>query len=97
MIERKELSTFEIIIELKINNLWIVYENSELETDWILKGKNPHFQIRDYNNKKQIKIILNILNLRYTNKLAEKKKIKNLSCIYAFYLLYFKIFNQKLS
>ena len=33
MIERKELSTFEIIIELKINNLWIVYENSELEID----------------------------------------------------------------
>jgi len=84
IIERKGLSTFEIIIELKANNFWIVYENSELAIDRILKGKNPHFQIRDYNNKKQIKIISNSLNLKYTNKLDEKKKIKNLSCIYVF-------------
>ena len=84
IIERKGLSTFEIIIELKANNFWIVYENSELAIDRILKGKNPHFQIRDYNNKKQIKIISNSLNLKYTNKLDEKKKIKNLSFIYVF-------------
>lgn len=70
------MSTFEIIIELKANNLWIIYENSELSIDRILKGINPLFQIRNYNNKKQIKIISNNLNSKYKNSLTEKKKKK---------------------
>lgn len=109
IIERKGLSTFEIIIELKENNLWVIYENSELAIDRILNGKNPRFQIRNYNNKKEIKIVSNNLNSRYTNKLTKKNGIKNLSYIYIFscsiskYLIknYFKnyriIFTNKIS
>ena len=84
IIERKGLSTFEIIIELKSNNLWIIYENSELAIDRILKGINPLFQIRNYNNKKQIKIISNNLNSNYKNSLTEKKEKKNLPCLYIY-------------
>jgi stage III sporulation protein SpoIIIAA len=84
IIERKGLSTFEIIIELKANNLWIIYENSELSIDRILKGINPLFQIRNYNNKKQIKIISNNLNSKYKNSLTEKKEKKNLPCLYIY-------------
>jgi stage III sporulation protein SpoIIIAA len=84
IIERKGLSTFEIIIELKANNFWVIYENSELAIDRILKGRNPRFQMRNYSNKKEIKIISNSLNLTYKNKLAEKKENKNVSCIYIY-------------
>ena len=84
IIERKGLSTFEIIIELKANNFWVIYENSELAIDRILKGRNPRFQARNYSNKKEIKIISNSLNLTYKNKFVEKKENKNVSCIYIY-------------
>ena len=84
IIERKGLSTFEIIIELKANNFWVIYENSELAIDRILKGRNPRFQVRNYSNKKKIKIISNSLNLTYKNKFVEKKENKNVSCIYIY-------------
>jgi hypothetical protein len=84
IIERKGLSTFEIIIELKANNFCVIYENSELAIDRILKGRNPRFQVRNYSNKKKIKIISNSLNLTYKNKFVEKKENKNVSCIYIY-------------
>ena len=84
IIERKGLSTFEIIIELKANNFWIIYENSELAIDRILKGTNPRFQIRNYNNKKQIRIISSTLSSKYENKLIEKKEKKEISSIYIY-------------
>ena len=84
IIERKGLSTFEIIIELKANNFWIIYENSELAIDRILKGTNPRFQIRNYNNKKQIRIISSNLSSKYENKLTEKKEKKEMSSIYIY-------------
>ena len=84
IIERKGLSTFEIIIELKANNFWIIYENSELAIDRILKGTNPRSQIRNYNNKKQIRIISSNLSSKYENKLTEKKEKKEMSSIYIY-------------
>jgi stage III sporulation protein SpoIIIAA len=104
IIERKGLSTFEIIIELKANNLWIIYENSELAIDRILKGLNPDFQIRNYNNKKKIKIISNTLNLNSKISLSEKKEKIKLANLYIFsssisrHLIktYLKIKNYKL-
>jgi len=84
VIERKGLSTFEIIIEVKSNNLWIIYENSELAIDRILKGLNPRFQIKNHNNKKKIKIISNTLNLNDKISLSEKKEKKNLANLYIF-------------
>jgi nucleoside-triphosphatase THEP1 len=109
IIERKGLSTFEIIIELKANNFCVIYENSELAIDRILKGRNPRFQVRNYSNKKKIKIISNSLNLTYKNKFVEKKENINVSCLYIYsysiskYLIknYFKnyklIFTNKIS
>ena len=84
IIERKGLSTFEIIIELKANNFWIIYENSELAIDRILKGTNPRFQIRNHNNKKQIRIISSTLSSKYENKLIEKKEKKKMPSIYVY-------------
>jgi stage III sporulation protein SpoIIIAA len=109
IIERKGLCTFQIIIELKANNFWVIYENSELAIDRILKGTNPRFQIRNFYTKKQVKIISNSLNSKYEKKLTEKKNQKDISCIYIFsysiskYLIknYFKnyklIFTNKIS